>query len=356
MAARSRLPFYLAGVYTLLVLYGSLYPLTGWRDTGADPLAVLAAPWPRYFTSFDLAANALAYLPLGFLWATVVGARLPAIAALLLVVLTGGLLSFGVESVQNYLPSRVPSNVDLVCNTLGVLIGAAAGLRWGRHLLDGGHLHDWRARRFLDGTTGDRGLLLLALWLLAQLNPETFLFGNGNLRALLGLPAAFTFDAGHFIEMEMATVTAHTLAIALIASRLALNHPLLLPGMLVGAAMLVKTFALLLLMQGTLGSGGLARLTPGTLGGLALGSVLALWALERPLGERQGLAAMALMLATVLANLMPDNPYLEDSLRVWQQGHFLNFNGLTRLTSSLWPFLALPWLMLSRRNHERHDP
>jgi hypothetical protein len=65
-------------------------------------------------------------------------------------------------------------------------------------------------------------------------------------------------------------------------------------------------------------------------------------------GTRQALAALALMLAAVLANLMPDNPYLENTLRVWQQGHFLNFNGLTRLASSLWPFLALPWLMMSR--------
>lgn len=356
MAARSRLPFYLAGAYTLLVLYGSLYPLSGWRDTGVDPLAFLGAGWPRYLTAFDVIANAWAYLPLGLLWATVLAARLPALAALVLAVSGGWLLSFGVECVQNYLPSRVPSNLDLINNTAGALIGAVAGLRWGRDLLDGGRLHNWRERRFLGGATGDRGLLLLALWLLAQLNPETFLFGNGNLRSLLGLPAAFAFDAGHFIEMEMATVAAHTLAIALIASRLALNHPLLLPGVLIGTAVLVKTFALLLLMQGAMGSAwGFAWVTPGTLGGLALGSVLALWALERPLGERLALAAMALMLATVLANLMPDNPYLEDSLRVWQQGHFLNFNGLTRLTSSLWPFLALPWLMLSRRNHERSD-
>lgn len=352
MAARSRLPFYLAAAYTLLALYGSLYPLSGWRDTGADPLTFLGADWPRYFTVFDLGANVLAYLPLGFLWSAVLGARLPVLVVLALTVLLCGLLSFGVEYLQNYLPSRVPSNLDLLSNTAGGLLGTLAGLRLAPILLDGGRLHAWRERRFLSGTTGDRGLLLLGLWLLAQLNPETFLFGNGNLRSLLGLPAAFAFEAGHFIEMEMATVAAHTLAIALIASRLARNHPLRLPGVLIGAAMLVKTFALLLLMQGTLG---FAWLTPGTLGGLALGSVLALWALERPIGERQALAAMALMLATVLANLMPDNPYLEDSLRVWQQGHFLNFNGLTRLISSLWPFLALPWLMLSRRDHERHN-
>ena len=51
------------------------------------------------------------------------------------------------------------------------------------------------------------------------------------------------------------------------------------------------------------------------------------------------------MAATVLVNLTPPNPYLADSLKVWQQGHFLNFNGLTRVVSALWPFVALGYLM-----------
>lgn len=349
MTARSRLPFYLAGVYTLLVLYGSLYPFSGWRDSGVDPLAFLAAGWPRYYTAFDIVANGLAYVPLGFLWAAVFTPRLAPAIVFMLAALTGGALSCSVEVAQNFLPSRVPSNLDLVSNTGGGLLGALAGLRWGRHLLDGGHLHAWRDRRFLRGVSGDRGLVLLALWLLTQLNPESFLFGNGNLRSLLGLPAAFDFKAGHFMELEMATVAAQTLAIVLIGNRLARNHPLLLPLALLGAALLVKSGAVMLLMQSAMG---FAWLTPGTLGGLAIGLVLGLLlvlpALRVQTNERLAIAAMALMLATVLANLMPDNPYLEDGLRVWQQGHFLNFNGLTRLVSALWPFLALPWLMLSR--------
>ena len=35
----------------------------------------------------------------------------------------------GLETLQNFLPSRVPSNVDLGCNALGGLIGALAGAR-----------------------------------------------------------------------------------------------------------------------------------------------------------------------------------------------------------------------------------
>lgn len=347
MTARAsvNLPLQLAGAYTLLALYGSLYPFSGWRDSGVAPFAFLVTGWLRYTTAFDIAINVLAYLPFGFLWATVLAVRLRPGVAFVLAALAGGLLSLGVETAQNYLPSRVPSNLDFASNTLGALLGAAAGMRWGRHLLDGGRLHAWRARRFLGGPTGDRGLLLVALWLLTQLNPETFLFGNGNLRGLLGMPAALDFDASRFTELEMATVAAQTFAIAHIGSRLAANHPALLPLTLLGAALVVKSFALMLLMEGM---HGFAWATPGTLGGLALGILLWAATLRFPAGEQQALAAMALMLATVLANLMPDNPYLENTLRIWQQGHFLNFNGLTRLTSSLWPFLALPWLMLTR--------
>lgn len=352
MAVRSRLSFYLAGAYTLLVLYGSLYSPSGWRDSGVDPFAFLTAAWPRYFTAFDLAANTLAYLPLGFLWATVLVPRLSAPAVFALAALTGAFLSLGIETAQNFLPSRVPSNIDLASNTAGALLGALAGLRWGRHLLDGGRLHAWREHRFLHGVSGDRGLVLVALWLLTQLNPETFLFGNGNLRSLFDLPAAFDFRASRFFELEMAAVAAHTLAFALIGSRLARNHPVLLPLALLGAAMAVKSFAIMLLMQSVQG---FAWLTPGTLGGLALGVLLWAGALNMAQSKRLALAAMAVMFATVLANLMPNNPYLENTLRVWQQGHFLNFNGLTRLASSLWPFLALPWLMLSRRNDDRID-
>ncbi len=249
------MPLYLAGVYTLLALYGSLYPFTGWRDSGGDPFVFLYASWPRYYTVFDLVVNTLAYLPLGFLWATVLVPRLPGPVVFTVVVVMGGALSLGIETTQNFLPSRVPSNLDLACNTLGALLGAAAGLRWGRHLLDGGRLHAWRERRFLVGITGDRGLLLVALWLLTQLNPETFLFGNGNLRGLFDLPAAIDFEAGRFTELEMVTVSAHTLAFALIGSRLARNHPMLLPLALLGTAMLVKSFALTAADAGYAGPG-----------------------------------------------------------------------------------------------------
>ena len=60
-------------------------------------------------------------------------------------------------------------------------------------------------------------------------------------------------------------------------------------------------------------------------------------------GIRVGL--VGLMAATVLVNLAPPNPYFAATLKVWEQGHFLNFNGLTRLVSAAWPFAALGYLV-----------
>ena len=61
--------FPLALLYAALIVYASLYPFADWRDQGIWPWAFLAAPLPRYWTWFDVVANVLGYVPLGFLLA-----------------------------------------------------------------------------------------------------------------------------------------------------------------------------------------------------------------------------------------------------------------------------------------------
>jgi hypothetical protein len=95
----------------------------------------------------------------------------------------------------------VPSNIDLACNAIGAMIGAAAGMNWGRELVDGGRLHRLRVRLVVRGRAADFGLVLLGLWLLAQLNPELLLFGTGDLRALLELPP-LPYSARRFAVIE----------------------------------------------------------------------------------------------------------------------------------------------------------
>jgi VanZ family protein len=347
----SPLALYLAVAYALLTAYASLHPLAGWRDTGAPALDFLAAAWPRYYTGFDLAANILAYVPLGFLLVPALQARLGIAAAALLAALAGAGLSLGLETLQNFLPSRVPSNIDLACNSIGAMIGAAAGMNWGRELVDGGRLHRLRMRLVTHGQAADFGLVLLGLWLLAQLNPELLLFGTGDLRALLELPS-LPYSAQRFAVTEAAVAAAGMLAAGLIGWSLlrTQRRALLLP--LLFAPLAIKAFANAVLVNA---AQFLHWLTPGNATGLSIGAVALFAATYLPPLAQRMLAALALLAATALVNLAPENPYLTASLAVWQQGHFLNFNGLTRLVSSLWPFAALPYLMLPRPRQEKHE-
>jgi hypothetical protein len=113
----------------------------------------------------------------------------------------------------------------------------------------------------------------------------------------------------------------------------------------------VKTLAFTIILRA---QDSFAWLTPGAVRGLALGLVVALLAVALPRVARMATAAVLLMAAAVLVNLAPPNPYLAEILKLWQQGHFLNFNGLTRLVATLWPFAAIGYLIVlaARRRDE----
>jgi hypothetical protein len=201
-----------------------------------------------------------------------------------------------------------------------------------------------RQSAFLPGGPIDLGLALIALWLLVQLNPATLLFGAGDLRDFLGASDARGQAPEFFIIIEALIAAANLIAVGLLFSALAApGAPVrTILALLIAAALAVKTAAFAIVMRA---EDVLAWLTPGAQIGLAIGAVVALGLVVLPRVARLVLAAMLIMAATVLVNLAPPNPYLSASLKVWQQGHFLNFNGLTRLVSALWPFAALGYLM-----------
>ena len=343
----SPLARFLLALYILLVVYATLHPLSGWRGPGGPALAFLAAPWPRYVTAFDLGANFLGYMPYGLLCVLAVQPRLSGTPAALLALLSGAALSLALEAAQSFLPARIPSNLDVVANVAGVAAGALAGFLLAPRLLGGGALARLRTEAFEPGVAVDLGLTLLGLWLFAQLNPATLLFGAGDLRDLVAGPVAGLrqrHGAELFVAIEAATAAANLAAVTLLASAVARpGAPLRrLLVALIAAALLVRTLAFAVLMQA---EQVLAWLTSGAQLGLAAGIALALATLWLPRSLRLALAAMLLMAATMLVNLAPPNPYLAATLKVWEQGHFLNFNGLTHLVSVAWPFAALGYLI-----------
>ena len=327
----------------LLVVYASLYPFSGWRSVGLSPLAYLTGPWPRYVTAFDIAVNVAGYVPLGFLAIVALHPRARGAPAFLLAVAAAAVLSLVLEAAQNYLPARFPTNLDVMCNAAGAALGAALGLHFTPRLL-AGPLSQRRAAAFAPGADTDFGLVLIGLWFFIQLNPAVLLFGAGDLRDLVAPWEGRARRAEFFVLIEAFTTAANLVGVALLLSALdAPGRPvrrLVLGAVL--AALVVRTAAVAILMRA---ENVFIWLTNGAQIGLVVGIAGALVAVALPRSARLVVAAVLLMAATVLVNLAPPNPYLADSLKVWQQGHFLNFNGLTRLVSALWPFIAVGYLM-----------
>lgn len=343
----------LAEAYLLLVIYASLHPLSGWSDTGAPPFEFLWAPWPRYYTVLDLILNVCAYLPLGLLLVPAFRPWLKPGAAVVMAVSIGAALSLTLETLQNFLPSRVPSNLDLATNILGTFIGGLLGVRFGRTFAARSGLVRWRTRRIIHGRTGDAGLALILIWLVALLSPENFLFGHGDLRPLLGLGAPLAFTVERYLAIEQGIVASGTVAAGLVFWQMMRKPSPWLLGALFVAALLVKTLAGAILVDAReLGQ----WITLGSLIGIGIGLALLVAALFLPRQAQTVVAALALLAGTAMVNLAPENPYLGQVQAQWQQGHFLNFNGLTRLASTLWPFLALAFLMAARPQRDSFPP
>jgi VanZ family protein len=340
----SRFARYSLAVYAFLVVYASLHPFAGWRDQGLSPFEFLAAPLPRFITGFDLAANVVAYFPLGFLAVLALAPRVRGSAAIACAVVLAAAVSVALEALQAYLPDRIPSNVDLATNVLGGFLGAAAGAATWRAAVARGGAHALRDRLCRPGAATDAGLVLLGLWLFTQLNPQTLLFGNGDLRGLFDSMPTDLHAPETFVRIEAAVAGLNVLAVALLVAVLAnAAQPVrLLAAGAIALAGLARTGAFGVLFSP---AEALAWLTPGAGAGLAIGVAAAAFLAGLPRRWAIVAAGLALMTATALVNLAPDNPYHAHSLALWPQGHFLHFNGLTRLVSALWPFAALVYLL-----------
>ncbi|MFO1197290.1 MAG: VanZ family protein [Burkholderiaceae bacterium] len=370
---RSRLPEVLLGGYLLALVYGTLYPFSGWRSFGLSGLEFVLEPWPRYWTAFDLGVNVAVYALPGALAATLLRRRFPALASGLIAVAAAGALSFVLEALQSFIPDRVASRADWLANTAGALAGALGALalrpprRWGdrRWYRDARATHD-----------GAVGLALIAAWLAVQAHPQRLLFGTGDvLEPVLGLAAAVApalFDAPEDTGGAAAAERAHALAgslrlgadLTVFAEAIGAASAMLAIGLIVrelypvgarrnvitgaailSAALIRSAAAALLLGPGQ----AFAWLSAGAQGGLVVGAVLIALMASARRRARLTIAILALLVTALLTSVFPVDAYHASMLARWDQGAWRNFNGLLRGLSVAWPFAALAWCVARRR-------
>lgn len=350
----------LAWLYAGLIAYASLYPFVPWRMPGVSPLGFLMLPWPRYWTAFDLVSNLIGYIPLGALvFGALVRSGGRAGPAFLQALVSGSALSLTMELLQNFLPHRVASNVDLGTNVLGTLIGAAIGWCIRRQ----GLVERWQTARdrwFIGRSAG--GLALLLSWPVGLLFPLPVPLGQGQVlvrlqeglaRLLAGTLVAPWFDpwattdanrSGLSPGGEFALIALGLLAPCLVAFTVS-NAGWRRIALVVGASLLG---CLVTTLSTALNFGPdhlLAWGTPQAVEALAFGALAAV--LVSPLPRR---AAAVLGLVTLTAMLVfvtqaPSDPFFAQSLQAWEQGRFIRFYGLARWVGWLWPYAAIVYLL-----------
>ncbi|SFC73661.1 VanZ family protein [Massilia yuzhufengensis] len=355
--------------YLLLIIYASWFPFTGWRDSGLPLLTFLNLVKPRYWTGFDVTVNIVGYIPFGILLVLSVYPRIRGVWAVLLAAFVGIVVTGAMESVQNFLPSRVPSNLDFLTNAGGCLLGALLGAWWARSLLDHSRLFQLRRRWF--ASHASQGLVLVALWPLAQLYPQSYLFGHGqvlpiisgwlsswfdseiDLVSMLRPDAAMTVEQ-YWLSETIITACGMTGAVLTLMCLVRRSAPrFLIMLSFLGTALLFKTLSSSLLFRP---DNAFVWVTPGAEGGFLIGLIMLAGLVFAPQVAQRRLAVVTLVLSLIVVNTVPVNPYFVATLQGWVQGKFLNFNGAAQFMSLLWPFFALWFLVLPSHKLNRHEP
>lgn len=352
----------LALLFAGLIAYASLYPFTGWRDQDIFPLQFLLAPLPQYWTRFDVGANLIGYVPLGFLLALAGLRRQRVVGAIAVAVIGGGLLSLTLETAQTYLPSRIASNLDLMLNTAGACVGAlVAWALQASSVLD--RVRRLRARWFTPDARG--ALVLLALWPLALLFPAAVPMGLGQVFERLESALAQALADTPFLEwLPMREIELQPLVpvAQLICVSLGALIPCLLGYCVVRTVRQRVGVGVGMLLAGLAASALSAALTYGPENawawfdapvqiGLACTAVLLASLLMVPPRAAAALALLALVIQLGLLNQAPADPYFAQTLQTWEQGRFIRFHGLVQWLGWLWPYAVLVWVFvrLTRR-------
>lgn len=354
----------LALLYAALIVYASLSPFTGWRPptTPVPRFGFAYLQWSPYWTAFDVVSNLLGYMPLGALaFGAMVRSGWRAHWSALMAVAAGTGLSLLMESIQHYLPSRIPSITDFLLNSGGTALGVLVIA--GVHGLGG--LARWqtlRDRWFIERSAG--GLVLLLMWPIGLLFPVPVPLGLGQVLERL---QGFAAEQLESTPLEMwvegwfpaeASMAALPRGLELLAILLGLLAPCVVAfsiaqrgwrraGLVVGAAVLGFAATTLSTALNFGPQHALAWVTPAVLpawvGGMGLGLLIALL-------PRRGAAGVGLVVLTALVAFVeqaPADPYFAQSLQAWEQGRFIRFHGIAQWVGWIWPYAAL-WYLLSR--------
>jgi VanZ family protein len=317
--------------YGLALAYGSLYPFSGWRTVGGSWWELLLQSWSRYWTWLDVLANLALYMPLGLLLVLALRVRLGRLGSLITAVLVAAGLSGLLEFTQAFLPHRVPSTLDWLTNMAGA--GLAAVLTAATPPRN----QAW-AGASAERSTQQACAVMLLVWLVCQITPQSVLFETGVL-----LPDW----VGKVANWNVAGEQAQLLAEAMIVASMVVVIGVLLLALLRANAFLPFWLCLFIAAGTTVNifsakilHGSPVYLAAGAQAGLIVGALLLSLVAPARRKRRNALALLFLILAVVLGNLNPLSVYRPELQSTLLQPGLRNLMGLLSALNVVWPFAA----------------
>lgn len=353
-AQRRTTAWTLAWLCVMVIVYASLYPFEDWRNQAIAPWSFIDAPWPKHFASFDVWSNLLGYAPLGF-WLCLAALRSGAgrTRSLLVALLAAVALSFALECLQSWLPVRVPSTVDWVCNSLGGLAGGWLAIFLERR----GWLYHWaQFRQSWLVPDASASLVLMALWPLALLFPVSVPLGLGQVLERLRATLLPDFPDWQWLQQLPPDGFFQTLSPRMELVCVALG--LIVPALL-GLSVVRQLGQKLMVVMGVMLTAVLANclsaaltygpehswfwLNPQVFGGWALGGLVSLLAIKLSNRWLWALMLSSQLLLLMWVNQLDTSTYFAQTLQTWEQGRFIRFHGLTQWLNWTWPWALLLW-------------
>ena len=328
------LALWVVGVCVAVIFYASLQPFSGWIAP-EPPVRYFLWHWGPRWTASDAAFNVLAYVPLGAALLIAWPAGWSRTRKIVITLVLASVLSVAMETAQMWLPTRYASVFDTLANLSGAAIGALLGalliafeplLAW---------LNRSRDELVVAGSSGELKLVLLSVWLLAQINPAIPLFGA-------------TFHPGQQAAFDPAVVIVELAQTAAALIGIGLFTDLTMRKRWMGGIALVLVIGVAIAMKTAAAQAVLKPLAweewlrPGHTLGLACGAFALMVLFWLPRSVKSVLAGIALLSSVLINLLLPDFVSAKAPLSIfsWNYGHLLHLNGLTHTIVILWPFMA----------------
>lgn len=321
--------------YALLIAYGSLFPISGWRSPPGDVFAYLGMGIP-YLGRSDFVLNVLVYMPVGLFFLLALRRSFSSGIAVLLATLTGILLSFSMETLQVFLPNRSPGIIDLVTNTMGTFFGAMLGHLAHGKTSSGQRLLALREHYLLEGSWVNMGLLILGLWALMHLSPIVVSLDMGKIRQGLAPTWHLLQDPSLFRGYSFFSTFMFFIGLNITVRQM------VKPGRPAIALFFLFSLAVLLSKVFVISR----QISPEQILALLAATLFTSFLTNPRTNAASRMAVIAICLGYIISQLAPGTGLASHTFG-WIPFHDqnANLNGISSILENIWPFMAIGYLL-----------